>query len=157
MTVNKIRQVELATRRAQAAAMRTAACTWQEIADALGYSSDKAAQVDVSRALNRQIVELAQPIEEWRQQQIENLRVLKLEALRVMNARHVKLWNGEPVIDEATGEPYIDSMPNLAAADRLLKIEERLAKLLGTEAPVRQEVTAMVKYEIVGVDMSKLS
>jgi len=50
----------------------------------------------------------------------------------------------------------ISDAPVLAANDRLLRIQERRAKLLGIEAPTQIVTDATVRYEIVGVDIDKL-
>ncbi len=44
-------------------------------------------------------------------------------------------------------EPLRDRAPVLAAIDRLLKIEERRAKLLGLDAPVRAELITIDAIE----------
>jgi hypothetical protein len=49
-----------------------------------------------------------------------------------------------------------DDAPVLAAVDRLLRIQERRAKLLGLDAPVRADVGGKLSYEIVGVDLGQL-
>jgi hypothetical protein len=52
--------------------------------------------------------------------------------------------------DPETGEimdPIIDDAPVLAAIDRLVKIEDRMSKLLGLDAPVQSEVSAVVEHK----------
>jgi hypothetical protein len=44
-----------------------------------------------------------------------------------------------------------------AATDRLLKIADRRAKLLGLDAPLQVQQQQTVRYEIVGVDPSALT
>lgn len=38
------------------------------------------------------------------------------------------------------------------AAQTLIKLQEREAKLLGLDSAVKQEITADIKYEVVGID-----
>ena len=48
--------------------------------------------------------------------------------------------NGRPIYDE-DGTMVRDFGPRMAAADRLVKINERVAKVLGLDAPVKADVT----------------
>jgi hypothetical protein len=59
------------------------------------------------------------------------------------------MWDGAPLLDDA---------PVLAAVDRLLKVQERRAKLLGLDVPVKRqvEVDGGLRYEVVGVDLDQL-
>ena len=45
----------------------------------------------------------------------------------------------------------------LLAIDRLLRIGERRAKLLGLDAPVQTQAGVAVRYEVVGVDIAQLT
>lgn len=48
--------------------------------------------------------------------------------------------NGRPIVDE-DGQYVRDVGPRLAALDRLIKINERVAKVLGLDAPVQADIT----------------
>jgi hypothetical protein len=48
--------------------------------------------------------------------------------------------NGRPIVDE-DGVIVRDAGPRMAALDRIVKVEDRLAKLLGLDAPVKADVT----------------
>jgi len=70
---------------------------------------------------------------------------------------HFKTNGGEIVRDPETGEALVDDAPVLAANDRLLRIQERRAKLLGIEAPQQIITDATVRYEVVDIDTDKLT
>lgn len=83
----------------------------------------------------------------------ERLDDMQLEALGVLRAEHVLVSggavvrevvlgdDGRPVINAVTGLPVSvpirDDGPRLAAIDRLLKIQERRARLLGLDKPTK--------------------
>jgi len=107
-------RIHAAERQARALELRKAGATFQQIADQLGYANRAAARNAVMRALQSIIGEPAQ-----------ELRQLELERL---DAMMLGLWPRARKGDEA-------------AVDRVLKIMERRAKLLGLDTPARTDVT----------------
>lgn len=103
-----------AEKRRQAMQLRTAGATYEEIARTLGYSSRSAAYHAVQKALKDMLQEPA-----------DDLR--KVEAERLDKLQRA-LW-----------KQAMDG--NQGAVDRVLRIMERRAKLLGLDAPVKQEVS----------------
>lgn len=153
------KRAEVALRRQQAIEMANGGATYAEIADTLGYSSASAVGVDVRRALDSYIELQQQSAEELRARALSNLDALASKVVEVMGRRHLVVQNGKVVRewhDGEPGEPLEDSGPVLAAIDRLLKIEERRAKLLGLDAPVKVEGGVTVNYNIVGINMEAL-
>lgn len=86
--------------------------------------------------------------------EMERLDTMQLEAMDVLRTEHVLVSAGAivrtmvrdaatglPVIDPATNLPVTvplrDDGPRLAAIDRLLKIQERRAKLMGLDKPTK--------------------
>lgn len=108
------RRVQAAERRVQALALRREGATFTEIGEALGINRS-AAHKAVSRALD----ELAQLAEG----EVVSLRALELDRL---DALQRSVWT--QAMDGA-----------LPAVDRVLKIMERRSKLLGLDAPIKQE------------------
>lgn len=129
------RRAQIAERRADAIALRIRGKPWSAIATALGYRSAGAACQDVSRALGERLRDLAQ--------QADILRELELAKLDALDAA---AWS---VLEHDDG-------PTLPAIDRVLRISERRAKLLGLDSPVRLDVE-VARYEIVGVDLTRLT
>jgi len=58
---------------------------------------------------------------------------------------------------QIAAQALVDDAPVLAANDRLLRIQERRAKLLGIEAPQQIITDATVRYEVVDIDTDKLT
>lgn len=173
MPVSKARKAEIDARRDRAVAMRAAGQPWGVLVAELGYNSRQAAFADVQYALNERATSLAHTVDDYRQQQIESLERLKRKLLGVLDRAHVHISNGQvvrdtpmdengdPLIDQETGhviagEVIEDDGPTVQAATALMKLEQQLARLMGTEAPTKVEQTGIVRYEIVGVDMEKL-
>lgn len=144
---------EAAQRDAEAARLRTRHWTYQQIADELGYASRGAAYDGVQRALQAVVRE---PAEELRTLELERLDRLARAAEQVLEAHHVRV-SGGGIVQGMDGHPVEDSGPVLAAIDRLLKIQERRARLLGLDSPVKQEITGKVAtYRVEGVDLDAL-
>jgi len=83
------------------------------------------------------------------QKTVEELKAEHLEFLRHSHkimAQHVNealapaYSNGKMMVDE-NGYPIRDAATRLAAMDRMLKIEDRMSKMLGLDAPLKADVT----------------
>jgi hypothetical protein len=71
----------------------------------------------------------------------------------VLERNHVTVSHGR-IIRGENEEPLLDDGPVLTAIDRLLKIQERRAKLLGLDAPARHEV---VTLDALDTEIARLS
>lgn len=151
------KRAEVALRRQHAIEMRNNDAEWKEIAEALGYADAGAACKDVSRALDAYVRQQGMAIEHLRARELANLDALAETATEVMLARHVVVSHGRIVCEEdefGNQVPLVDSAPTLAAMDRLLRIAERRAKLLGLDMPVKVDLTATaVEYNFVGINI----
>jgi hypothetical protein len=144
-------------RDADAAALRGKGWTFQRIANELGYASKGKAYEGVQRAL----AEIPrEAVEELRQMELERLDRLYQAAAEVLEREHLAISHGKVVrrrvdvqrdedgieILDGEGNPIplyqdvMDDGPVLQAIDRMLKIQERRAKLLGLDAPAKLEV-----------------
>ena len=92
----------------------------------------------------------------------ERLELERTAALEVLTARHLTISNGVLIRDE-NATPLEDDGPVLAALDRLQAIRDRLlkladheAKLLGLYAEQKVNLSGGIKYEIVGVSEADL-
>jgi hypothetical protein len=99
----------------KALTLRKAGASYVTIADALGYSSGSGAFKAVAAGLKKTLQEPADDL--------RRLELARLDDMLKAIAHHV-----------ASG--------NLTAIDRALKIQERRARLLGLDAPVKQDVTS---------------
>ncbi|MBO3751548.1 hypothetical protein J5X84_36210 [Streptosporangiaceae bacterium NEAU-GS5] len=164
------RDPAVAQRDAEACRLRSQNLTYQQIADHLGIARTTAYE-SVQRALAETVREAADERRALELMQLDEMAravraVLERQHLVVSQGKVVRLGmpyvdeeTGRAAVDEGRGEPLEDDAPVLQAVDRLLKIQERRAKLLGLDIPVKQqvEVDGGIRYEIVGVDLSKLT
>lgn len=130
-----VKSLETAKRDAEAAQLRASGKTYDQIADALGFSDRSLARRAVERALAATVRE---PADELRQLELIRLDALWVEAVKVMTTEHITVNNGRVIVVD--GVPLKDDGPTLSAIDRLLKIMERRAKLIGLDSPAKVEV-----------------
>jgi len=132
------RNVQTAQQDAEAARLRSAGVTYRGIAEALGICDASAARKSVERAL---LATVAEPSEELRRLEILKLDQMSVVAWEILEDQHVRVSAGRVMY--AGGVPVEDTRPVLAAIDRLLKISERRAKLMGLDAPVQISAITM--------------
>ena len=131
-----VRTVNTAERDAEAARLRARGYSYQQIADELGWSSKGDAHHAVKRVLADTVKEAG---DEVRALELARLDGLHRAAMDVLEREHVTVSNGRVVALNET--PLPDDGPVLAAIDRLLKIQERRARLLGLDAPTKQAIS----------------
>lgn len=163
-----VRTAETAERDARACELRSRGMSYRAIARELDYASMGGAYKAVQRALADIVRE---PAEDVRTLELERLDEMHRAVLAVLEREHVTVSqgkvvrrrvgdqlddDGQPVLD-ADGKPVgvyedvLDDAPVLQAVDRLLKIQERRARLLGLDAAQKLDVSGEVTYEVVGV------
>ena len=123
------RLIEAAEKRARALELRKAGATYDQIAQQVGYAERGSAYRAVQTALQAITQE---PAQEVRQLEVERLDAMLLG-----------LWPAARKGKEG-------------AVDRVLRIMERRAKLLGLDAPVKADVGGKLSYEIIGVNVDDL-
>lgn len=116
MVASKAQQAATAERRGKAIRLKIDGYTYTEIAEKLGYSSKGSACKDVSRALERHVIEEGLAIEAWRELELARLDVLQKA-----------IW---PEAKEG----------NPRAIETALKVLDRRAKLLGLDSAIKLEV-----------------
>jgi len=148
------KRAEVAERRARAIAMRAEGQSWDAVVAELGYSDRGSACKDVARALEARLADQADQADHLRAVELERLEAMERVVWEVLRARHVFVSGGKIVYEGDS--PLRDSGPVLAAVDRLNRISERRAKLLGLDSPVKVEQGGSVRYVVEGVDMEAL-
>ena len=113
-TNNQSRRVQAHERHLQALELRKAGATYQAIAEQLGYAHAKSAYKAVASALRATLREPAAGVRE--------LEVARLDSALLAVWRRVQAGDDK-------------------AIDRLLRISERRAKLLGLDAAIRKELS----------------
>lgn len=131
------RRINTAERDAQAARLRAQHLTYDQIATELGYADRGHAYQAVQRAL---LAAVKEPAEELRQLELERLDTLARTCEGILARHHVMVSHGR-IIKDDDGQVLLDDGPVMQAVDRLLKIQERRAKLLGLDTPVKADVT----------------
>lgn len=131
------RTLEGAERDAEAIRMQIGGATYQEISDTLGYGGKSNAH----RAIKDAIAQI--PAEDVRElRRVSSLRLDRLtsEAFAVLERDHVHISQGGKVVRDDGGQIVLDDGPKLAAIDRIVRVEERRARLFGMDAPTRSKV-----------------
>lgn len=123
------RRIAAAEQRRRALELRKAGATYDQIAQQVGYTNRGSAHRAVMAAL-KEIT--AEPAQEVRQLELERLDAMLLG-----------LW---PAARKG----------NQGAVDRVLRIMERRAKLLGLDSPVKADIGGKLTYEILGVPADEL-
>lgn len=152
---NFVANPDTAQRDAEAAQLRGKGWGYQKIADHFGISVSTAYEA-VQRALRAVRAEGAAEVKEL---ELERLDVMYDAVMKVLEARHVTVSNGKVIqLPDADGKlvPLEDDAPVLQAVDRLLKIQQRRAALLGLDAEQKVSVSGGVRYEVVGIDADHL-
>lgn len=141
--------------------------TERQIGVEVGLSQARVSQI-ITRAIESRV---RRPAEQIVERELAKLDDWETWARRVLEARHVMIrgdgvvmepllhpQTGVPLLDPDTAEPLMraveDDMPILAALDRLVKVQERRAKLTGMDAPAKSEVQANFSYTINGEDIT---
>lgn len=156
-------------RKADVMRMRRQGMEFAEIGEHLGVTKQRAHQIYVQALGEIPAMEVTRHREEQAERLDEMLRrayeVLERRHLVVSQGRIVRLGqpfiddDGEAAVDDGRGEPLEDDAPTLMAIKTILQIEERRAKLLGLDIPVKQELggNLTVTYNFEGVDLEGLT
>lgn len=134
-----IQTLEGAERDAEVARLRSAGFSFKQIAERVGYANQSSAYKAYKRALAAVPVEAVQ---ELRATSLARLDLATRRVLEVLYRNHLHVAaSGRVAVHPATGEMLTDDGPLLAAVDRLVKLEERRARLLGLDSPARVDMT----------------
>lgn len=135
---NRADKVVIADRRAKLVAYRRKKIPYSRFYAELGYSSASAATKDFCRTLQESIANQDTEVEVYREEQLLELEYLAEEIHDIFRSEHFHVSeSGRIALHPVTDEPLRDPRPNLAAADRLLKIAAQVSKLRGLDAPTR--------------------
>jgi uncharacterized protein YicC (UPF0701 family) len=146
--------IEQAKIDADAARLRAEGKTYRQIAE-IQRCDVSTAFARVERACKAVPVEA---VESLRTVEIERLDLLQRVALEQLVTDQPKIDHGRVVRDD-DGTPMIDQAAKLTALDKLLKIAERRARLLGLDQPTRiaQEVTVFAAGSEIDREVERLA
>lgn len=136
----RAKQVTLTERRVKLVEYRNEGRQYHEFYEELGYATPSAASRDFQRCLEHVIAEERHSLEVYRQAELMKLDHLSVAAMRVLHRTHYHVAPNGRIVEDPGGGPLVDDGPNLAAMDRLIRIGDRRAKLLGLDQPQRLEV-----------------
>jgi hypothetical protein len=132
--------------------LRREGLVWTEIAASVGYSLPYVAKC-YQAAMNDIVIE---DVELERKKQVDLYEHAENILLAILKKDHVAVSGGQvvrDVVDDETGQPILDQNgkpvtvrlsdygPHFAAVDRLTKIGEQRARLLGLYAPTKTALT----------------
>lgn len=141
------KSAEVTRRRKRVIELRDEGMTFREIAEELGVSV-KLVHDDYKKTMAEIPVEA---VETYRRHQQDELAMARAVVEDILAARHVTISATGQVVYEGN-DIVRDHGPILAAVDRLMKISDREAKLLGLDARPELTVTGNLTYEFVGLD-----
>lgn len=144
-----IRTLDGAERDAEACRLKSRGLSYRQIAAQMGYADHTNARRAVERALAETV---AEPAAELRQLELMKLDAMELAVLEVLERQHVTVNRGDVIYHQ--GKPLLDDGPVLQAVDRLLRIQDRRAKLVGLDAPKRLEV---ITIDAIDAEIARLT
>lgn len=153
------RSLSTVKRDAEAAKLRNEGWSYAAIAEHLGFRNGAAAGLAVKRALLDIVQE---PASELRQLELARLDEALRVAFEVLRTKHLVVSHGlvvrarivDPVTKKRVSVPLLDDAPRLQAIDRIVKIAERRAKLLGLDAPTQIQVLTM---DVIDAEIARLT
>ena len=121
----------------RAAGLKNRGLSYRKIATEMGWANPSTAFYAVQRA----IADIPrEDTEELIARELLKLDYMEEQAAEIMHKHHCHISASGKVVT-LDGEIITDDGPALQAMDRLLKIADRRAKLLGLNAPTRTELT----------------
>jgi hypothetical protein len=127
--------------------------TYQQLADATGYTNRGDAWRAVQKARKAALQQAGQELIATEAAQLDDLFV---SAMEILERDHVMVSHGRIVYGD-DGEPLLDDGPKLSALREMRAIRESYRKLLGVDQPAKVEHSGGVRYEVVGVDPEDLT
>jgi hypothetical protein len=124
-----------AVKDAEALGYRARGWTYQRIANEMGYRDRSAARKAVERATASDVRESNEAAKTLL---LIDLNAAKQAVWAVLEANHLVVSDGRIVTLDGVAIP--DDDPVLRAVDRLIKIDQELAKIYGAYAPAKHEV-----------------
>lgn len=136
-------------RDAEAARLKATGMTLEQIAKELGLDTNpENGPQRAAAAIKRAMGEMARfANDEMRMMELRSLDELEWIAWQTLRKSHVVVSQGRVVLHDETGDPVEDDRFVLETIDRILKLKERRAKLMGLDAPIRREVITMDSIE----------
>lgn len=130
-------------RDAEALAYRAHGWTFERIANEMGYCDKSAARKAVERAIQHSAFETER---EAKTILLADLNAAKQAAWAVLETNHITISHGQVV--RVDGAPIPDDGPVLEAIDRIIKIDQEMAKIYGVYAPTKSVAEVRTATEL---------
>lgn len=149
------RSLEAMEKDARAADYYRRGFSYRQIARELEWASPKSAFDAVRRAAHDAARDsLAKP--EALRMMLERQQDYRRIAMRVVATRHYKVTPAGNIAKGPDGQPLLDDDPVMAALDRLHKIDDMEAKLMGLYAPAQSRVQVITE-DTVDAEIARLA
>jgi hypothetical protein len=160
-----VQRIAVAQRRARLLELKATGWSHQRIVDEgdLGYRDKAHVSKDLARTLALHQADTQLGADTLRTLELAKLDEQEAILWQIVRRPHPLVSGGRVVTVElpgADGQPprsrtLSDDGPTMAALDRLLRLGQQRARLLGLEAPVRLDAGGTVAFTFPGVDMAK--
>jgi hypothetical protein len=149
-------KAERAKRVADVAALRDSGRTYPQIAAELGTSTTTAWRdyEEYCNDLRHGDPRIQDAAKEALWGQLARIKAEREAVARVLTARHLTVSNGVAV--RIDGEPLEDDAPVLSAVDRLVKLDDQEAKLLGLYAKTEVDISGGLRIELRNADVADI-
>jgi hypothetical protein len=94
---------------------------------------------------------------DWRLRAFETLKVLHADMVATATADPPPAFHAGEVLKDDNGNVVRDLTTRMHAIDRVVKLQERAGRSMGTDAPAKAQVTGQVRYVIDGVEPEALT
>lgn len=135
--------------RAEAARLKALGMPLEDIAERFGWFTDEGVP-DTARAATAIRAHLASmyrfTIDEMKVIELQSLDELEYRLWKLLDGQHVVISQGRIVRDE-NGDPVPDARFILETADRIQKVKDQRAKMMGLYAPSKIEVISIDRIE----------
>lgn len=146
------RMAEIAERREIVAAMLAQGVPQAVIAERLGHSR-QTITADALHVVQKRTSELNEYADQIIAKQTAELEAIREKAWQVVRTKHYQITKEGTVAKDDEGRALLDTAPNVSAMQLLLKVQEREARMLGTDQPKKIDVNA----QVVTLDLVKAS
>jgi hypothetical protein len=135
--------------RAEAARLKAMGTPLEDIADAFGWSTPDGSPdtARVATAIRAHLASMYRfTIDEMKVIELQSLDELEYRLWKLLDGQHVVISQGRIVRDE-NGDPVEDARFVLETADRIQKVKDQRAKMMGLYAPAKIEVITIDRIE----------
>lgn len=132
--------LEVTEKRERGVLLKARGWNWPRIARELGYATGAMAQREILIELERRRREFRGLLDAAVELELEKLDAIENLMWGIIAYKHVIIQHGKVVLDPRTNELIPDKVPIMQATDRLLRIQDTRAKLLGLYAAFKVDM-----------------